>query len=148
MGSAAYYWARAAGALSRLTQYVVSTRAFFWHYVMADDLDVEAAEPDFRAPLFVVFAVAAVVGIPIAKGLGEAGIANTAAVQEGFGRLSFIAWMLEYERPFLLAIYRFWAVEERDVVRPLPACVLLHLRFLEHTLTQRCHIDCASRPLP
>ena len=135
--SAAYFWERAAGALSCLTRYVV-----FRLHVMADDLDIEAARPDFRAALFVVFAVASVVGIPIAwkkvrggtvvewigyelrlreyrvgvsagraawavkwcKGLREAGIANTAAVEEGVRRLSFIAGMLEYERPFLSAI--------------------------------------------
>ena len=115
---------------------------------MADDLDVEAAGPDFRAALFVVFTVASVVGIPIAwkkvlggtmvewigyelrlvgvsagraalavkwcKGFREAGIANTAAVEEGVGRLSFIA----------------------------------ALRFLEHSLTQRHQTDCTSCPLP
>ena len=48
VGSAAYHWEWAAGALSRLAQHVVSCRAFFWLHVMADDLDVEAEGPDFR----------------------------------------------------------------------------------------------------
>ena len=43
--SASYCWEPAAGALSRLTQYVVSKRAFFWLHMMADDLDIEAAGP-------------------------------------------------------------------------------------------------------
>ena len=34
------------------------------------------------------------------------------------------------------------------MVRPLPAYVLLSLRFLEHSLTQRHHTDCAACPLP
>ena len=69
------------------------------------------------------------------KCLREAGIANTAAVEEGVGRLSFIAGMLEYDRPFLSAICRFLAVEERDVVRPLPAYALFSLRFSPNVIT-------------
>ena len=43
------------------------------------------------------------------KGLREAGIANTAAMEECVGRLSFIAGMLEYDRPFFSAIRTvFW----------------------------------------
>ena len=176
VGSAACYWERAAGTLSRLAQHVVSICAFFWLHVMADDLDVEASGPDFRrhsslssqlwrswgfqshgrrcaaAPWLNGLAMNSACGsvesefrqaawaVKWWKGLREAGIAKTAAVEEGVGRLSFIAWMLEYGRPFLSAMYWFLAVEERDVVRPL--------RFLEHSLTRRHHIDCASRPLP
>ena len=149
---------------------------------MADDLDVEAAGPDFRVALCVVFAVASVVGIPIArkkvrggtvvgwigyelrlrecrvgvspgraawavkwcKGLREAGIANTAPVEEGVGRLSFIAWMLEYEKPFLSSIQRFLAVEERDVVRSLPVYVLLSLRLSHPTSSHRLRFQPSS----
>ena len=57
------------------------------------------------------------------KGLREAGIANTAAVEEGVGRLLFIA--VGVRETISASIYRLWAVEERDVVRPLHACVLL-----------------------
>ena len=69
-------------------------------------------------------------------GVLEGRAASTAAVGEGV------------ERPFLSAIHKFLVVEERDVVRPLPAYVLLSVRCLEHSLAQRHHIDCASRPLP
>ena len=186
VASAAYWYARAGGALGRLVQYCVADRTPFWLAVLADDMDVEAAGEGYRAALFIVFVVAALVGVPISWGkvrggfavewigyelllrefkvgvsanraawavkwcraLRKAGVANTGEVEEGVGRLSFLAGMLDYARPFLAAIYRFLAVEERGVVRPLPAYVLLVLRFLEHSIAGEHHVRCGTRPAP
>ena len=52
---------------------------------------------------------------------------------------------MEYERPFLSGLYRFLAIEGPDVIRPLPGYVLLRLKYLEHALSTRHHISCATR---
>ena len=145
--SAACCWERAAGALSRLTQYVVSTRAVFWLNVVADDLDIEAA----GLPSSCVGGVDSnrteegarrhrgrMDGV-WSRSISRSGRMGGEVVQGlersrdrehscGGGRrwTSFIHCQDVGVRE-LSAIYRFLAVEERDVVRPLLAYVLLTL---------------------
>ena len=57
VGSAADDWERAAGALSRLTQHVVSTRAFFWLYVMAELLGNTSPRRNYHQQMTVTYTV-------------------------------------------------------------------------------------------
>ena len=159
VGSAAYSWERAADALSRLTQYVVSICAFFWLYVMADDLDIEAAGPAFRAALLRSCVGR---GVPIAGrrcaaapwSNGSAMNSACGSVESEFRQGGVQRLERSRDREHSSGGGRRWTsfIHRRDVgvreTRSLgglqvfggrrggrwPAYVLLSLRFLEHSL--------------
>merc|ERR1711940_452063 len=59
---------------------------------------------------------------------------NTAELEEGLGRLCFVAGILDYPRPWLAPIYAYLSTVPLGVVRTLPLYTLLALRYLEHAL--------------
>ena len=70
VASAAYWWARAAGALIRLLHYVVGRRGHLWLLLMADDMAVElvdvATSPyGFTHGFGAIFAAAELIGMPL-----------------------------------------------------------------------------------
>ena len=73
---------------------------------------------------------------------------NTGELEEGLGRLGFVAGILDYPRPWLAPLYSYLATVPRGVVRTLPPYVLLSLRYLEHSLATSRTVPCARSPRP
>ena len=72
-------------------------------------------------------------------------VVRVADVAEGLGRASFVYGALDNDRPFLRALYNFVAHFPPDSVRPLPLYVLVTLRHLANSLSERRHTPARSR---
>ena len=72
---------------------------------------------------------------------------NTTELEEGVGRLSFVAGILDYPRPWLSPLYSFLSTVPRDAIRVLPPYVCMAPRYLEFALSDTRLVPC-GRDLP
>ena len=70
------------------------------------------------------------------------------SLEKWLGQVMYLAWALEYERPFLAPLYRFTVLHPRDSVWPGTAYVAFFLRFVSHQLRATRHYDCAAELHP
>ena len=64
-------------------------------------------------------------------------------IEEGLGRIMFVAGALEHERPFLLGpLYIFLTLHPRNAVRCVPAYLAFFLEFLSRSVARERHYDC------
>ena len=63
--SASYYWSRVAGALGRLSQYLIGGKAKTWHLLVADDFHLDASGPEYRSALLMFFVLCDTCRVPL-----------------------------------------------------------------------------------
>ena len=68
--------------------------------------------------------------------------------EEGVGRLSFVAGILDWDRAFLSPLYKFLALEDPGAMTTLPPYVKLSLAYLSESLPVRRHVSCRQRSAP
>ena len=56
----------------------------------------------------------------------------------------YVPGALEFERPFLSTLCRFFTLHSRTSVRRLPAYVVFILRYLADRIQESRHYDCAA----
>ena len=78
----------------------------------------------------------------------NAGAVNTSELEEGVGRLSFVAGILDFPRPWLAPLFMFLARSPRGSIVALPAYVKFALKYLAYTVADARLVPCARRPLP
>ena len=182
--SGSYWWSRVAGALVRLTHYVVGRRAPLWLLLVSDDLNQSSSGPNADPALLTFLLLTSILQFPISwnkvhggdfsRWVGyeillassSVGVPESRAawaskwcfemltsetvliseLEEGLGRLTFVAGILEWERPFLSPIYCFMAVQaDRGARAVLPPYVRLALAYLAESLPLRHHVPCGLR---
>ena len=65
ISSASYCWSRVAGALGRLSQYLIGGKAKTWHLLVADDFHLDASGPEYRAALLMFFVLCDTCRVPL-----------------------------------------------------------------------------------
>ena len=69
---------------------------------------------------------------------------HMARLEEGLGRVMFVARALELERPFLGPLYKFMALHPRQSTRRVPAYVSFILHYLADQVAQSRHYNCSE----
>ena len=70
---------------------------------------------------------------------------HMAAVEEGLGRIMFVAGAPEHERPFLGSLYKFLTMHPRNSVRRVFPYVAFILRYLSKEIMKRRHYLCGMK---
>ena len=65
ISSASYCWSRVAGALGRLSQYLIGGKARTWHLLVADGFHLDASGPEYRAALLLFFVLCDTCRVPL-----------------------------------------------------------------------------------
>ena len=65
ISSASYYWSRVAGALGRLSQYLIGGKLRTWHLLVADEFHPDASGPEYRAALLLFFVLCDTCRVPL-----------------------------------------------------------------------------------
>ena len=65
ISSAGYYWSRVAAALGRISQYLAGSRANTWHLLVADDFQLDASGPEYRAAPLYFFVLCETCRVPL-----------------------------------------------------------------------------------
>ena len=71
-------------------------------------------------------------------------VVNMASIEEGLGRVMYVASALEYERPFLAPLYRFMTMHPRGSTRRVPAYVRFILNYIAKAVSETRHYSCDS----
>ena len=69
-------------------------------------------------------------------------------LEEGLGRIMYVAGALEFEKPFLAPLYKFLNLHPRDAVRRVPAYVSFILQYLALQVEEERHYSCAAKLRP
>ena len=78
----------------------------------------------------------------------ESGGVNTSEVEEGVGRLNFVAGILDHPRPWLSPLYAFLATTTRNTIVTLPPYVHMALLYLERAFLTTRLVPCARSLRP
>ena len=73
---------------------------------------------------------------------------NTSELEEGVGRLNFVAGILDHPRPWLAPLYSFLSSVPRNSIVVLPPFVRLALRYLAHSFASCRLVPCARSLRP
>ena len=65
ISSASYCWSRVASALGRIAQYLARSTAHTWHLLVADDFQLDASGPEYRAALLCFFVLCDTCRVPL-----------------------------------------------------------------------------------
>ena len=172
VSSAAYWWTRLFACVGR---WVLRIIAFLWNMqlVYVDDLHIVTAGRDKFATLWMIVLAWGVavdfIGYHISISSWQAGVSEKRArwivervdqteranwlvsgraLAEFVGRVTFVARMLVWLKPFLAPLYAWQAVVSRGTVARLPQMAHIVLCFIRKEFLQGMRLESVARPWP